>query len=114
MTDLLQTVYKALDDLKLQNIIVYDFRNVSPFYDYQILASATNERQVSAAINHLRDALPADTDFHIEGQETSRWVLIDLHSIIVHVMHKEDREFYQIEKIFYEREHVDLGDHHGL
>ncbi|HPJ23639.1 MAG TPA: ribosome silencing factor [Bacillota bacterium] len=114
MTDLLKTVYKALDDLRLQDIIIYDFRNISPYYDYQIIASASNERQVNAAINHLRQALPPAYDFHIEGQETSRWVLVDLHSIIVHVMHKEDREFYQIEKIFFEREKISLEGSDGV
>ncbi|MBN2540104.1 MAG: ribosome silencing factor [Bacilli bacterium] len=114
MTDLIHTVYQALSNLKLSDIVVYDFRGVSPYYDYQVLASASNERQVNAAINHIKQALPEGTDFHIEGQETSRWILIDLHEVIIHVMHKEDREFYQIEKIFYERDTLDLEVSHGL
>ncbi len=109
---ILKKVYKALKDLKLQDIIIYDFRGYSPYYDYQIISSATNERQVNAAINHIKQVLPDGFDFHIEGQESKRWILIDLHSIIIHVMHKEDREFYQIEKIFYERKtiSIDLED----
>lgn len=114
MTELLQTVYEALDDLKLKDIVIYDFRGISPYYDFQVIASATNERQVNAAINHIKQAIPNDVDFHVEGQETNRWILIDLHSIIVHVMHKEDREFYQIEKIFFEREKISLGESNGL
>ncbi len=114
MSELLKTVYKALNDLKLQDIVIYDFRGFSPYYDFQVIASATNERQVSAAINHVRQALPAGFDFHMEGAETSRWILFDLHSIIVHVMHREDREFYQIEKIFFEREKVSLEGQNGI
>ncbi len=114
MTDILNTVYKALSDLKLKDIIIYDFRNHSPYYDYQIIASATNERQAKAAINHVKQVLPSDYDFHVEGADNSRWVLIDLKSIIIHVMHKEDRDFYQIEKIFFEREKISLGEENGL
>jgi ribosome-associated protein len=114
MTKILSTVYEALADLKLTDIIVYDFRGYSPYYDYQIIASASSERQVRAAINHIRQALPEGYDFHIEGQEMNRWILIDLGSIIIHVMHKEDREFYQIEKIFYERDQVSLEGQNGI
>ncbi len=110
MTDLLKKVYDALNNLKLQDIIIYDFRNFSPYYDYQIIASATNERQVNAAINHVKQTLPQGLDFHIEGQGTNRWILIDLKSIIIHVMHKEDREFYQIEKIFFERDRINIEE----
>ena len=114
MADILNTVYKALSDLKLQDIIIYDFRNHSPYYDYQIIASASNERQANAAINHIKQALPNGYNLHVEGAETNRWVLIDLKSIIIHVMHKEDRDFYQIEKIFFEREKISLGEENGL
>lgn len=114
MSDLLKTVYNALNELKLNDIIIYDFRNHSPYYDYQIIASATNERQANAAINHIKQALPVQDYMHIEGRENNRWVLIDLKSIIIHVMHKEEREFYQLEKIFFEREKISLGEDHGL
>ncbi len=114
MTDILNTVYQALSDLKLKDIIVYDFRNHSPYYDYQIIASATNERQANAAIDHVKKALPNGYDFHVEGQGNNHWVLIDLKSIIIHVMHKDDREFYQIEKIFYEREKISFEVNNGL
>lgn len=114
MTDLLQTVYKALKDLKLQDVVIYDFRGHSPYYDYQVIASASNERQVAAAVNHIRQAIPSDIFLRMEGLETSRWILFDLNSIIVHVMHKEDREFYQIEKIFFEREKISLEENDGI
>ncbi len=114
MTDLLQNVYDALSGLKLKDIIIYDFRNHSPYYDYQIIASASNERQAKAAIQHIKDAIPTDQEIHVEGHQSSRWVLIDLKSIIIHVMHQEDREFYQIEKIFFERKKISLGEQNGL
>jgi ribosome-associated protein len=114
MSELLKTVYNALNDLKLNDIVIYDFRNHSPYYDYQIIASASNERQVNAAINHIKQALPKQDYLRIEGKEKNRWILIDLASIIIHVMHKEEREFYQLENIFFEREKISLGEQNGL
>lgn len=108
MTDFLKTVYEVLANLKLEDIIIYDFEGVSPYYDYQILASATNERQANAVINHIKQAIPADYEYHVEGNQ--RWILIDLKSIVIHVMHKEDREFYKIENIFFEREKISLEE----
>ncbi|MDD3128997.1 MAG: ribosome silencing factor [Candidatus Izemoplasmatales bacterium] len=106
MTDKLKKVYEALSDLKLKDIIIYNFQDFSPFFDYQVIATATNERQVHAAIDHVKQAFPEIVNMHIEGADDNRWLLIDLEDIIVHVMHKDERDFYQIEKIFFEREQI--------
>ncbi|MDD3478479.1 MAG: ribosome silencing factor [Candidatus Izemoplasmatales bacterium] len=103
MTDLLDTVAKALSDLLLQNIRIYDFRGASPYFDYQIVCHASNERQVHASIDKIQQAVPADINVKVEGKLENRWLLFDLGSILVHVMHKETREHYQIEKLFIER-----------
>ncbi|MBN2696590.1 MAG: ribosome silencing factor [Bacilli bacterium] len=103
MSEKLRKVVDALDKLVLTNIRIFDFRGYSPFFDYQVIASASNERQVHAAIDHLRKALPDEEHFQIEGQESDRWLLFDLGDIIVHVMHKEEREYYQFETLFISR-----------
>ncbi|MGD9761078.1 MAG: ribosome silencing factor [Candidatus Izemoplasmatales bacterium] len=106
MTEKLKRVYDALSDLKLKDIIIYDFQDFSPYFDYQVIATATSERQVHAAINHLKQALPEIESFRIEGATDNHWLLVDLGDIIVHVMHKDDRDYYQIEKLFFERKQV--------
>ncbi|MBU1144915.1 MAG: ribosome silencing factor [Firmicutes bacterium] len=108
MSDLLQVVTKTLSDLILTDIRIFDFRGFSPYFDYQIIASASNERQVHAAIDHLAKSLPKDAIRRIEGASENRWILFDLGEIIVHVMHQEDRAYYKIEKLFFEREEIFL------
>ncbi|MDD3123421.1 MAG: ribosome silencing factor [Candidatus Izemoplasmatales bacterium] len=108
MTELLPIVVKVMSDLILKDIRIYDFKDVSPYYDYQVIASATNERQVGASIHRLIDALPKDVPFKIEGKSENRWILFDLGNIIVHVMHQETREYYQIEKLFVERKQLSM------
>lgn len=108
MTDLLKKVVKALDELVLKDIVVYDFKDASPFYDYQVIASASNERQVHASIDHLRQVLPNNVEMKVEGKLENRWLLFDLGDILIHVMHQETRNFYQIEKLFIERDKVSI------
>ncbi|HKL47094.1 MAG TPA: ribosome silencing factor [Candidatus Izemoplasmatales bacterium] len=106
----LKSVYETLTDLKLYDIIIYDFKGVSPFFDYQIIASASNERQAHASIQFIKKILTDEDDFHVESDANSRWVLIDLKRIIIHVMHKDTRNDYQIEKLFYDREKIAVED----
>lgn len=100
MNDKLKRVVNALADLKLTDIRIYDFREFSPFFDFQVLATGSNERQVGASVRHIYDAVPENDRVKVEGQEEARWILFDLGDIIINVMHKDEREFYDLEKLF--------------
>ena len=107
MPELLQKIYHALDGLKLTDIIAYDFRTFSPLFDYLFIATASNERQVHASIRHLSDELAGICDVKkMEGAGADRWILFDLGSVIVNVMHREEREHYRLENLFVERPRV--------
>ena len=106
MTEKLNKIKEALSALKLKDIYIYDFQDFSPFFDYQVIATASNERQVHAAINHLKQAFP-EVNIRVEGGTDNRWLLVDLEDVIVHVMHKDERDYYQIEKLFFERKQVE-------
>ena len=109
MSSIIQTVVQALSGLKLTDIIVYDFRTYSPLFDYVVIATGQSERQVGASIHHIRDAVgPLIDRIRIEGAEESRWILFDLGEILVNVMHKEEREYYGLEKLFIERPQLKL------
>jgi len=109
MNEKLKKVVKVLAELKLTDLRIYDFQGFSPFFDYQVLATGNNERQVNASVKHLYDALP-DLDWKVEGQGEARWILLDLGDIIVNVMHREEREYYQLEKLFFQMEEIPAGD----
>lgn len=104
MTERLNLVVETLNKLLLKDIRIYDFRGFSPFFDFQVIASGTNERQVHAAVDHLLQAFPGDEIKHIEGRDQSRWLLFDLGEVIVHVLHKDERDYYQFEKLFIGKE----------
>ncbi len=110
MTERLRKIVDQLDKLVLTDIRIFDFRGYSPFFDYQVIATASNERQVHAAIGHLRKGLSEEDYFQVEGQESDRWLLFDFGDIIVHVMHKEERDYYQFETLFIGRPELRLED----
>ncbi len=108
MAELLNRIVKALDDVKLKDIIIYDFRGFSPLFDYMVIASGTSERQVLASIHHIAEAAPEISTSKIEGAPEGRWLLFDLGDIIVNVMHVEEREYYQLDKLFIQRERITI------
>ncbi len=109
MSETLKKIYKALDDLKLKDIVIYDFRGYSPLFDYMIISSGTSDRQVLASVNHIYQAVP-EINAKVEGASEGRWLLFDLGDIIVNVMHVEEREYYQIDKLFIQRERLNPED----
>lgn len=92
----LDKIIEALEGLKVKDLAVYDFQKSSPFYDYFVICT-TNERQGSAAINHLKKALGVEEIRHMEGKGGS-WVLVDCHEVIVHLFTEEDRKYYAFDK----------------
>jgi ribosome-associated protein len=100
----IEVILNALNDIKLQDIEVYDMRDKSPFFDFLVISSATNNRQLQASIQHVTDDL-AKHQFpqpRIEGKNSNSWILMDAKDIIVNVFTKEEREFYNLEKMLVE------------
>ena len=88
---------KLATDIKL--IDVSDRLGITDIF---LIASAANDRQVRAVIDGIEEALDKiDVDpLRREGQETGRWVLLDYNDIVIHVMHVEDRAYYDLERLW--------------
>lgn len=108
----LQVVLNALEDINLSDVIVYDMRDRSPFFEYFVLSSATSARQLNAVISHIKDDFAkAELDHpDVEGRNSDSWVLIDAKDIVINVFTKESREFYNIEKMWAEVPVLNLED----
>ena len=110
MNDILTTAVHALDDKKGDRIAVYDFRNINPYIQYVVIASASNQRQVWALADNVADsAKEHQMDVKaIEGNSESRWILVDLHDVIVHVFLEEERVHYGLEKLYADVPRLDV------
>lgn len=103
-------VVKALEDVNAFDIMVFDTENKSPFFDYFVISSVTSERQLQASISHINEDLAKEGHAHpvVEGRNSKSWVLIDCKDIIVNIFTREEREYYNIEKMMVGIEQVNL------
>lgn len=102
--------YKALDDKKGEDIKVIDISEISVLADYFIIANGSNDSQVRALVENVEEELSKE-GFEVkqrEGYGLGNWVLLDFGSIIVHVFDKENRLFYDLERIWRDGKSVDV------
>ena len=100
--ELAKIAIKALEDKKGEDIKVIDIRDVSILADYFIIAGGSNANQVQAMADSVEEELhKAGCDCRqIEGYQTANWILMDYGDLIVHVFSREDRLFYDLERIW--------------
>ncbi len=104
----LKLIKDALEDMQLEDIMIFDMKDHSPFFDYFIISSARNPRQLNGAIRDVKKALSEHDypDAKVEGSQGG-WSLIDCGDIIVNVFTKEEREYYNIEKMWLDVPKID-------
>jgi ribosome-associated protein len=93
---------RAAADLKADEIIALDVSAQLVLTDVFLIASGTNERQVSSIVDAIERALHllGAKPLRREGNRTARWVLLDFGDIVVHVQHAEDRVYYALERLW--------------
>lgn len=102
MNNLLNLVYKAMDDKQASNLVVIDFRKHSPFVDYFIIGSARNERMAKSIIENIED-VALKNGYEVKNNinsNKSNWQLIDLGEIVCHVFINEERDVYNLEGLW--------------
>ena len=101
---------KLLDERKAENILVLDVGLHSSFADYLVIASGGSERQVGTLAEDVADRLAKEGVIakNVEGKKTSGWILIDFGDVIVNVFSREQRDRYNIEKVWADCPRVDV------
>ena len=99
-------VVDALEDIKAQEIRVYDTTHLTSMFDRIAIASGTSNRQTKALAASVRDKVKAAGGHivGIEGEGTGEWVLVDLGDMIVHIMQPAIRAYYRLEEIWGDKE----------
>jgi len=92
----------ALEDIKARDIEVINTTKLTSLFDRIVIASADSTRQVKALARNVREKveLAGGEVIGIEGEETGEWVLVDLGSIVVHVMQPAVRSYYNLEELW--------------
>lgn len=108
--EMVKIACKALDNKKAEDIVVIDISQISSISDYFIITNGTSIPHVDSLVNELEKDL-AIAGFQpktVEGGRSATWILLDYLDIIVHVFTKEDREFYNLERIWRDGRQVSL------
>lgn len=105
MTETKQFVRKiadACDEKGAENIVVLDMDSISLVADYFLICHATNERQVQAIARAVREVVEeSGNNVHImEGYEQARWIVLDAEDVICHIFHKDERTYYNLERLW--------------
>ena len=95
-------VVDALEDVKAQDIAVFDTTHLTSLFDRIAIASGTSNRQTKALAASVRDKVKAAGGdvYGMEGEDTGEWVLVDLGDMIVHIMQAPIRAYYRLEEIW--------------
>jgi ribosome-associated protein len=95
-------VVDALEDVKAQDIQVFDTTPITTLFDRVVLASGTSNRQTRALAKSVHDKVreAGAPVLSMEGTDTGEWVLVDLGDVVVHIMQPVTREHYRLEDIW--------------
>ncbi|MBD5541374.1 MAG: ribosome silencing factor [Lachnospiraceae bacterium] len=93
---------EALEDKKGEDIRIIDISEVSILADYFIIASGNNRNQVQALCDNVEEKLGrmGVVQKQIEGYDNGNWILVDYRDIVIHIFDKENRLFYDLERIW--------------
>ncbi len=96
---LLKQIVNLALEKKAIKLVAMDVRGLSSVTDFFIICSADSEPQVNAIADNIRRGTP-HKPHHLEGYENLNWVLLDYFDVVVHVFGKDDRDYYNIEKLW--------------
>jgi len=99
---LMKLAVEAVEDKKAMNVVTLSLKGVSLIADYFIICHGNSETQVQAIATEIRKKVheAGGTIRGMEGTDTARWVLVDLGDVVVHIFHRDDREYYNIERLW--------------
>lgn len=96
------TAYKALSEKKGEDITIIEISQISIMADYFVISNGANLPQVQAMVENVQEKM-GKSGFEVkrvEGNRSSSWILLDYGDVVVHIFDKEDRLFYDLERIW--------------
>ena len=106
---LAQAAARTADDNRGTDIVILDMRELTPIFDYFVVATGTSRRQLHAISESIDDTLEKELGDHrmgIEGYDEANWILLDYGNVVIHVFTDESRQYYDLETLWCEAKNV--------
>jgi len=100
-----RTIVDALEDVKAQDLVVFDTEHLSSLFERVIIASGSSNRQTKALAASVRDKV-RNAGFgkpRIEGEDNGEWIIVDCGPVVAHIMQPNIRQYYHLEEIWGEK-----------
>ncbi|KAB2338625.1 ribosome silencing factor [Cytobacillus depressus] len=100
--DLLLTAVKAADDKRAEDILVLNMKGISLIADYFLICHGNSDKQVQAIARELKEKAMEKgfTVKRLEGFDEAKWVLVDLGDVVAHIFHRDERSYYNLERLW--------------
>lgn len=100
--EMIKIIVDALNDKKAEDIRVIDISNISVISDYFVIANGSNPNQIQALVDNIEEKMgkAGYIEPKVEGYNSALWILLDYEDVIVHVFSRDDRQFYNLEKVW--------------
>lgn len=97
-----RAIVDGLEDVKAQDILVFDTERLSPLFERVIIASGTSNRQTKALASSVRETVKKRgmQVMRTEGEDNGEWIIVDCGAAVVHVMQPAIRQYYHLEEIW--------------
>ncbi|OHB68716.1 MAG: ribosome silencing factor [Planctomycetes bacterium RBG_13_63_9] len=105
------TAARVAEQNRGRDVVVLDMRELTPIFDYFVVASGTSRRQLHAMSEEIDRALEdelGDRRLGIEGYDESRWILLDYGDVVIHLFESETRKYYALEQLWSHAKKVPL------
>lgn len=96
---MLDKVLSVLEDKLVTNIDIVDFKQSNPFYDFFVIGEISSSRQSNAVVDSIKKEFEV---LNVDGNANSGWIAIELEHLVIHIFDKETRDYYELDKLFYQ------------
>jgi len=110
--DKLDIIVNSCENKKGIDIKVLDIKDMSSIADYFVIVSGNSSTQVDALAKEIDEKMYENGEevLHTEGKNSSRWIILDFGDIIVHIFHKDEREYYNLERLWEDNDKEEQND----
>ncbi|MFB9280113.1 ribosome silencing factor [Cohnella cellulosilytica] len=106
---LLKKVFHAAEEKKAHDLVALNLQGISLVADYFVICHGNSDTQVLSIATEIRkSAEMAGYRVRVEGLDTARWVLVDMGDVVAHVFHRDEREYYHLERLWSDAKAVEI------